>query len=121
MTDISQTILQQVGVKVSYFSSTSRYYSIATTTLINSNGETVVFVKRRFVPQADKFFVLQEHKVKEGERLDNITNQYYGDPERFWQLCDANNAMLPDELTQQPDLIINITLPEGIEGNTSNA
>jgi nucleoid-associated protein YgaU len=120
MTDISQTILQQAGVKVSYFSSTSRYYSIATATMVNSKGETVVFVKRRFVPQPDRFFVLQEHIVKDGERLDNITNQYYGDPERFWQICDANNAMQPNELTEQPDATINITLPEGIQGTTSN-
>ena len=117
MTDIS--ILQQAGVKVSYFSSTSRYYNIATKSMINSKGETVVFIKRRFVPQSDKFFVLQEHTVKESDRLDNVTNQYYGDPERFWQICDANNAMQPDELTEEPDTIINITLPEGIPGNSN--
>lgn len=121
MTDITQAILQQVGVKVSHFSSTSRYYGVPTTTMTDGKGETIAYIRRRFVPQPDKFFTLQEHTVKEGERLDNITNQYYGDPERFWQLCDANNAMLPDELTGQPDAKINITLPEGIEGNTGNA
>lgn len=118
MTDIS--ILQQAGIKVSYFSATSRYYNIATDTLTNSKGEPVVFVKRRFIPQPDRFFVMQEHTVKEGDRLDNITNQYYGDPERFWQICDANNAMQPNELTETADTTINITLPEGIQGNSSS-
>jgi nucleoid-associated protein YgaU len=118
MTDIS--ILQQAGIKISYFSSTSRYYNIATATMINGTGESIVFVKRRFVPPPDKFFVLQEHTVKEGDRLDNITYQYYGDPERFWQLCDANNAMQPNELTETPDTTIKITLPEGIPGNSNS-
>ena len=36
-----------------------------------------------------------------GDRLDNITANYLGDPEQFWLLCDANNAMHPDELTAQ--------------------
>ena len=120
MTDISQIILQQTGLRTSLFSPSSRYYSIATATMQKENAGPVVFLKRRFVPHPGKFFVLQEHTVKEGERLDNITNQYYGDPERFWQVCDANNAMQPNELTEEPDTRISITLPEGIPG-ASNA
>lgn len=119
MTDIAQAMLQQTGLRASPFSSSSRYYSIATTTMINNNGEEIVFLKRRFLPQPDNFYVLQQHTIKEGERLDNITNQYYGDPERFWQICDANNAMQPNELTAEPDTKINITLPEGIPGNSN--
>jgi hypothetical protein len=120
MTDISQAMLQQTGLKASSFSASSRYYGIATATMNNSNREPLVFLKRRFAPQPDKFFVLQQHTVKEGERLDNVTNQYYGDPERFWMICDANNAMQPNELTEEPDTAINITLPEGIPGNTNS-
>jgi hypothetical protein len=55
--------------------------------------------------------------VKEGDRLDNITNQFIGDPERFWQICDANNVLEPAELTEQPGNTIRITLPQGIPGN----
>jgi hypothetical protein len=36
--------------------------------------------------------------VSQAERLDNITARHLGDPEQFWRLCDANNAMHPDEL-----------------------
>ncbi|MCX6317016.1 MAG: LysM domain-containing protein [Bacteroidetes bacterium] len=119
MTDISQAILQQTGLKTSAFASTSRYYPIATTTINDKNGEPIVYLKRRFVPGADRFFILQQHTVREGERLDNITAQYYGDPERFWQVCDANNVMEPDSLTEEPGIVINITLPEGIAGNSN--
>jgi hypothetical protein len=39
-----------------------------------------------------------------------------GDPELFWQLCDSNGAMQPDELTETIGRKIRITLPEGIPG-----
>ena len=44
--------------------------------------------------------MLFEHTVTQGERLDNITFQYLGDPEQFWRVCDANGAVRPDELTE---------------------
>jgi hypothetical protein len=119
MTDISQSILQQVGIKASAFSITSRYNGVATATIESAAGESLVYIKRRFVPQSENFFVLQQHQVLEGERLDNITNQYLGDPERFWQICDANNTIHPDTLTEEPGTLINITLPNGIPGNSN--
>ena len=29
------------------------------------------------------------------------TAQYLGDPEQFWRICDANDAMRPDDLTAE--------------------
>jgi hypothetical protein len=62
---------------------------------------------------------LQEHVVTQGERLDNITALYLGDPEQFWRLCDANAAMQPEEL-EEISRRLRITLPEGVPG-VSNA
>jgi hypothetical protein len=62
--------------------------------------------------------LLQLHTVTEGERLDNITARYLGDPEQFWRVCDANNAMRPEELTETIGRKLRITLPEGITGPT---
>jgi len=117
MSNISQSILQQLGIKSSSFSLSSRYNTTEMATMQGSNGESIVYLKRRFVPPSERFSLLQEHKVKEGERLDNITAQYIGDPERFWQICDANDAMDPGKLTEEPGDKIKITLPEGIPGN----
>lgn len=117
MSDISQSILQQLGVKSSSFSLSSRYNTTEITTMEGNNGETIVYLRRRFVPPSERFFLLQEHKVKEGERLDNITAEYIGDPERFWQICDANDVMDPGKLAEEPGDKIKITLPEGIPGN----
>jgi hypothetical protein len=119
MTDISNAVLQQAGVNTTAFSLTSRYYGIATATMKGSDGESIIYLRRRFVPPADSFFVLQQHTITEGERLDNITNQYYGDPERFWQICDSNNIMDPETVTDEPGSKINITLPQGIPGSNA--
>ena len=52
----------------------------------------------------------------QGDRLDNITAKYLGDPEQFWRMCDANGAIRPDELTETIGNTIRITLPQGIPG-----
>jgi hypothetical protein len=101
------------------FTPTSRYYTVETAELQKPDGEKVVYLRRRRVPQPDDFVTLQEHRVVQGDRLDNITAAYLGDPEQFWRLCDANNAMEPEELTDTEGSTIRITLPEGIPGNSN--
>jgi hypothetical protein len=102
------------------FPSTSRYYNFETAMLETPDGRTIIFLTRRFLPQPESFSLLQEHVVSEGDRLDNVTARYLGDPEQFWRVCDANRAMRPDELTETIGRRLRITLPEGIPG-TPNA
>jgi hypothetical protein len=111
-----QNLFKTQGTANTVFPQTSRYFGIETVKLEKEDGETIVYLRRRFIPQADRFSLLQEHTVTEGDRLDNITHQYLGDPEQFWQLCDANNVMQPNELTETVGNKIRITLPEGIPG-----
>ena len=111
-----QQLLQPLGLAMTLFPPTSRYYGIETATLETAEGKTVIYLKRRFVPSPDKFVLLQEHVVVQGDRLDNIAARYVGDPEQFWRICDANNAMRPDELTETIGRRLRITLPEGIPG-----
>jgi hypothetical protein len=42
------------------------------------------------------------HIRRDGERLDHLANHYLKDPTGFWRICDANDAMLPDSLTDAP-------------------
>jgi hypothetical protein len=105
-------------VRKDLFTITSRYYTVETTQLTRADGKTIVYLKRRRMPQPEEFVTLQEHRVVEGDRLDNIAAKYLGDPEQFWRICDANNAMEPDELTEEAGSLIRITLPEGIPTNT---
>jgi hypothetical protein len=96
------------------FPPTSRYHSVETTTSKTADGKEIVHLKRRFVPAPERFTLLQEHLVVEGDRLDNITALYLNDPLQFWRICDANNAMNPAELTAEIGRRLRITLPEGM-------
>ena len=76
----------------------------------------VAYVRRRFLPPPERFQTLTEHTVMQGDRLDNITATYLGDPEQFWRVADANTAMQPDDLVRTEGRRLRITLPEGITG-----
>jgi hypothetical protein len=98
------------------FPPTSRYFYVETATIKAANGQTVIYLRRRFLSPAERFALLLEHSVVEDERLDNITAKYMDDPETFWRIADANSAMRPEELTETIGRRLRITLPEGIPG-----
>jgi hypothetical protein len=95
------------------FSATSRYAGIEIAKYITAEGEEIPYVRRRFIPPAGSDSQIAEHVVTQGERLDNITATYLGDPEQFWRVCDANNAMQPEELTAEIGRRIKIALGQG--------
>lgn len=98
------------------FPPTSRYYGLETVKLVTDDGRSIIYLRRRFVPPPERFSLLSEHVVTEGERLDLITANYLDDPTAFWRVADANRAMRPEELTETPGRRLRITLPEGIPG-----
>ena len=98
------------------FSVNSRYAATPAARLTLADGSEIVFLRRRFVPQAAGFDLLVEHTVASGERVDLIAAEYWNDPELYWRLCDANNALWPGELTEAAGRRLRITLPEGIPG-----
>jgi phage tail protein X len=116
MPDPLQALLQTGVLKTTLFSPTSRYHGIATATLEVTEGKPIVYLRRRFVPPPERFALLQEYTVAQGDRLDNLAAHYLGDPEQFWRLCDANGGLRPDELTEIVGRRLRITLPEGIPG-----
>ena len=115
MSDPLQALLQGPA-KPSLFPPNSRYLGIDTATLTTTEGRVVAYLRRRFVPPQESFALLQEYTVKQGDRLDNLAAKFLGDPELFWQLCDANGALRPEELTEIIGRVLRITLPTGIPG-----
>ena len=111
-----QAMLQAGGADAGEFPPNSRYQGVGTAKLMMADGHTIVFIKRRFVPALEEFALIQEHSVIQGDRLDNITAKYLGDPEQVWRLCDANGAIRPDELTDTIGAKLRITFPQGIPG-----
>lgn len=112
-----QALLQPTGLDATLFPPTSRYHGIETSILETAAGTQVIYIRRRFLPSPERFALLQEHVVAQGERLDNITALFLGDPEQFWRLCDANAAMHPEEM-EELGRRLRITLPEGVPGIT---
>ena len=97
------------------FEPTSRYQDIETVkmTVRDSRGEprVVSYKRRRFIPSGVTMTTLAEHTVVQGDRLDNLAARYVGDPEQFWRICDANDAVRPEELTEKVGRVVRIGLP----------
>jgi hypothetical protein len=109
--------VQQLGIPATDpFPAASRYNGLGEAQLVTTSGKVIVYVLRRFAPQPESLALLQLHTVTQGDRLDNVTATYLGDPEQFWRLCDANRALRPAELTATVGRRLRITLPQGLTG-----
>lgn len=84
------------------FDPTSRYYAIETNEHVTKEGRTIAYKRRRFLPRSSYLTVLTEVIVTDSDRLDLIASRILGNPELFWQVCDANEAMNPHDLTSEP-------------------
>ncbi|MEN6575309.1 MAG: LysM domain-containing protein [Phycisphaerales bacterium] len=98
------------------FDATSRYAKLTIETLTTTGPDgrqrQIRYVPRRFLPAAAEGTTMVEHVVTQGDRLDNIAARYLGDPTQFWQICDANQAMDPNALTEEVGRRIRIVMPE---------
>ncbi len=95
------------------FSPLSRYASLEIAKWTDPDGRIIPYVRRRFLPPlTDDLYV--EHEVCEGDRLDNVTARYLGDPEQYWRVCDVNPTMDPDQLTAIVERRIRIVREKGL-------
>ena len=93
------------------FETTSRYSGIQNATL-NEDGKQIIYKLRRFLPQGEKLPLLVNIVVADQDRLDLIAARTLGDPELFWRVCDANNAMNPVSLTIEPGTKLRVPIPQ---------
>jgi hypothetical protein len=119
MIDPFQAVQQLGNVVTDPFPASSRYHGLEVAKIERTDGKIIAYVRRRFVPQPERFALLQLHTVTQDERLDNVTAIYLGDPEQFWRICDANRALAPDELMEEIGRQLRITLPDGVPGQTT--
>lgn len=117
MTDPLRAFMQANALETAAFAPGSRYYGLETSQWTRADGTRLSYVRRRFIPPPEAFATLQEHRVVDGDRLDNLAAKYLGDPLNYWRLCDANGAIRPDELTEQIGRTLRIALPEGVPGD----
>jgi hypothetical protein len=79
------------------FTATSRYANAGTYQVALPDGSVVTAT---CIPSPVTRNPIGWHPRSEGERLDLIAYRYLQDPTRFWQLCEANDAVVPDALAQ---------------------
>ncbi len=91
-------------------SATSRYQTVGTSTWVGPDGRDYPYLLRRFLPDPSDTIVLAQYVAARGDRLDNVTAQFLTDPQQFWRVCDANNAMDPNDLIEVGRTLI-IPLP----------
>jgi hypothetical protein len=97
---------------VTVFEHTSRYYDLETATYTTPDGRVVAYKRRRFLPRGGEMSLLAEVTVTRGDRLDLIAARTLGDPEQFWRVCDANDAMNPVILTEEPGRTLRVPVPQ---------
>lgn len=90
----------------------SRYATLETATLKLADGRVAVYLRRRFLPSSEAMKLLAEVPVTQGDRLDLLTHRTLGDPEQFWRVCDANDAMNPFELMAEEGTVVRVAMPE---------
>jgi hypothetical protein len=94
------------------FEPSSRHYTIETARYTAPDGRVIAYKRRRFVPDGRAMPLLVEVTVIQGDRLDLITARTLGDPEQFWRICDANNALDPFELVAEPGSTVRVPVPQ---------
>lgn len=77
------------------FSADSRYVSQPTYTFDLPGGQTVAVVR---IPAPRTSSVVGYYPRPASERLDLVAVRFLNAPTGFWQLCDANNAMVAGAL-----------------------
>ena len=94
------------------FEPTSRYYGLETAETTSVSGRPIAYKRRRLLPQGEAMPLLVEVAVNQGDRLDMIAATTLGDPEQFWRIADANNAMHPADLTEEPGRVLRVPVPQ---------
>lgn len=115
MTDTLSALLAAGAIAQTSYAPNSRYYGLAPSTYVTAGGRAIRYTSRRFVPQPQNFSTISTHTVGQGERIDVLAAQFFGDPFLYWRLCDANLALRPDDL-ERAGLTLRVTLAAGFAG-----
>jgi len=75
----------------------SRYEKTPVQQIAGPNGQPVTARSIRFIPARDAGFL---HTFKADDRLDLLAFKFYGNPEKFWLIADANDEMDPEDLLE---------------------
>jgi len=119
MADPLQELLAAGAVPTTSFPPTSRYTGVGVDAWNPGNGTPPVpYLRRRLCPRPERFFLLYEVAVVEGDRRDVLAARHVGDAALWWRLADANGVVDPRALTERVGGRLRITLPEDVPGSS---
>jgi hypothetical protein len=93
------------------FAHDSRYSALERLKFMAPGGRQITYVARRIVPQPENLNAVLQVRLKPGDRLDLVAWATLGAPELFWQICDANSALNPFDLTTRTGAMIKVPIP----------
>jgi hypothetical protein len=85
------------------FTDKSRYKNVEQYEVVDQRGRTVKVVA---APAALQQSIRGYHLLKQGQRTDHLASLYINDQAGFWRIAEANDAMLPEALTEQSEIAI---------------
>lgn len=93
------------------FEPSSRYYHIPDAVHRDEDGTEHHYKRRRLLPQGDSLPTLALLRTQSHDRLDLLALRAAGSVELYWRLCDANNALNPFDLLEQPGITLRVPQP----------
>lgn len=75
----------------------SRYENVGVYQASDALGRNFGVLKIRFIPLTPAGYL---HTFTSDERLDLLAYKFYGNPEKFWLIADANPDMDPADLLE---------------------
>jgi hypothetical protein len=85
------------------FDDASRYSKQETYTILDHRGREVTVV---VPPDAPILSLLGIHRRVQGQRLDHLAHKYLRNPTLFWRICELNNVMLAEALSEADEIEI---------------
>lgn len=94
------------------FDHDSRYHDVPDAVHVDPDGRETVYKRRRFLPRGEDLPLLREVTVGAEDRLDLVAARTLGQPELYWRIADANDAMDPLALTREPGRTLRVAGPQ---------
>lgn len=85
------------------FDSKSRYAKLQSYQVKDHRGRTV---KVLAVPDAPEETSIGIHLRLQGQRLDHLAHKYLDDPAGYWRICELNNVMQAEMLSEAEEVEI---------------
>ncbi len=115
MSEIAKLLAPPTADKAS-FPPDSRYHGLPLRHTTLPDGREIAYVGRRFLPPLEAYERIALHEVRDGDRLDLIAAQYFGDPEQGWRIAEANGVRDPRDVLSEAGSRIAIAAASTIEG-----